>query len=251
MKTKVLIPVLILGIIFIGSGVFAIMNGDFVFNNQSSDLDNNFTSIQNQNSLTKDVDSLNNTGLISSGILKSFDYIDYQNKTKKELLFDYVENNGVDEYFYALHIDRTNLTSGYVSCTDCGFFIPIGNVSNLIPEEYLCNCSVYVSSSVIPTFSEENVLNFVYYDINYIPGRTFYDMNKYGFHSYPLTNSLNNQSNITESSVDVVNSSNSNSDTDVPIVEQNRRIPVNPHNFPTAEDIYRFGESHRNQTPKI
>ena len=111
------------------------------------------------------------------------------------------------------------------------------------------NSVVFVSSSAIPTYSEENILNFVYYDINH--GKTFQALNKNGLYSSPLNVSLNNQSSITESSADVMNSSNGNSDVDVPAVEEPRHIPVNPHNFPTAEDLYKFGERHRNQTPKI
>ncbi len=248
MKTKVLISVLILGIIFFGSSVFAIMNGGIIINSHSSDLDNNFTDIQNQSSLTKDIDSLNNTNLISFSISESYDYINYQNKNKKELLFDYIEKNGVNEYFYILHRDSNNLNSGYTTCFECGRLIPIGNVSNLIPEEYLCNCSNIVSSSAIPMYSEENVLNHIYFDI-ILKNETLHTKNKNtSFYSSHSNVSLNNQSSITESPADVVNSSNENSDVDVRV--NPRPIPVYPH-YPTAEDLYKFGERHRNQTTKI
>lgn len=236
MNKKILMGLIILGVIFIGSATYALFNENILLD-VSSDIQTNDSSPPNnqhniQNNQSNNIVNYRNSNLsfneMANVVLRATDNIDYQNKIKKEQLFDYIENNGVNEYFYALHIDHNNLNSGYISCPDCGFFIPIGNVSNLIPEEYLCNCSVFVSSSAIPTYSEENILNFVYHDINH--GKTFYTMHKNGFYSSPLNVSLNNKSSITDSSADVVNSSNGNSDVDVPVIVKPRYTPY-PHNY--------------------
>lgn len=246
MNKKILMGLIILGVIFIGSATYALFNENILLD-VSSDIQTNDSSLPNnqhniQNNQTNNIANVGNSNLsfnnIVNVVLRTTGDIDYQNKIKKELLFDYVENNGVNEYFYVLHIDSNNLNSGYISCPDCGFFIPIGNVSNLIPEEYLCNCSVFVSSSAIPTYSEENILNFVYYDIN--DGKTFQALNKNGLYSSPLNVSLNNQNSISESSADVMNSSNGNSDVDVPAVEEPKNPRINPHLPHPGEFIYPY-----------
>ena len=63
-------------------------------------------------------------------------------------------------------VDTDTLDGGYVMCSDCGNFIPIGNVSGLVAEKYLCHCPNEHPTSVKDVafvYTEESVLQDTWY----------------------------------------------------------------------------------------
>ena len=83
-------------------------------------------------------------------------------------------------------VDTDSVFGGYIECSDCGKFVPVGDVSGLVPEDYLCDCGAYIMSikDVPFVFSEESVLEKIkhseYYKNNVgIPdGNPFYAPSK-------------------------------------------------------------------------
>ena len=83
-------------------------------------------------------------------------------------------------------VDTDSVSGGYIECSNCGKFVPVGDVSGLVPEDYLCDCGAYIMSikDVPFVYSEESVLENIkhseYYKNNVgIPdGNPFYAPSK-------------------------------------------------------------------------
>lgn len=215
MKNKILITILLIGILFVGTGVFALFNGDSIFNESSSPDLVSDAPIQNQSGTDlKEIPSAENNDLVSTDIQKAYAYNNHQNLSKSYLLVDYVENNGVNELLFELRSNVPNLTSGYCQCVECGLFVPVGNVLNLIPDEYLCNCSDrnLDLNTATPMFSEENVLNFIYGDMFLVKKDPEYYI---PYYKYSYNSSTVDNSSDVNSGVDILNNTNSIPDKDI------------------------------------
>ena len=215
MNRKILISLVIIGILFVGSGVFAIFNGDLIFNDSSSSDLASVSTVHNlSDTVLKEIPSAEEKDLVTTDVSKPSAIINYQNLTKSDLLVAYVENQGVNREFAALqklNPNSTNVTAGYFMCSECGLFVPVGNVLNLVPDEYLCKCTDiwFDSNSITPLYSEENILNFVYDDIYAVKNDPAKIINHYYIDNYNHIKSSAEYSNALNSATDGLNNTDS------------------------------------------
>ena len=141
-------------------------------NNQSNTILNsenlNFTHYNNvANVVLNDIGNIN--GDVGQKIVKEVYRRTVDNKTLVEFddsSFLYTVNNHTYHIHDVLTIiyDVDSVSGGYIDCPDCGKFIPVGDVSGLVPEDYLCDCGAYVIGKNVPwVYSEESVLEHIKY----------------------------------------------------------------------------------------
>ena len=200
MKNKVVIGLIIVGIIFLGSVTYALFNENLLLNDVASDiqtndasLPNNQPNIQNnpansQNNQSSNIISGENSNLIHNNMANvvlngisdnSAVNDDVGQKIVKEVRRITINNQThimYDDYSYIMimnnktyngqnvlkHVvDTDTVEGGYVLCSDCGNYIPVGKVSGVVSENYLCHCPDEHPTSVkdVPwVYSEESVL---------------------------------------------------------------------------------------------
>lgn len=201
MDKKVLIGLIILGIIFVGSTAYALFNENLLLNDVTSDIQTNDTSLSNnqsniqnnpvnvQNNQSGNIISGENSNLVSNNmantILNDISEINDNGgqKVVKERFRVTVNNETQifydDGSFIVLRdnhtysgrdmltriYDTNDMDGGYIQCAECMKFLPVGNVSGLVPEDYLCNCTNTVSvksvKDVLFLYSEEDVLEHI------------------------------------------------------------------------------------------
>lgn len=198
MNKKILMGLIILGLIFVGSATYALFNENLVLDVASdiqvndASLSNNQPNIQNNqannivnsgnsslsfnnmaNTVLNDVDGINDNSVLNDNkthnnkkIVKEIgrrtegnnSYVFYDDFTCKFLYGD----EPSDSYdVLETVVDTSTLDGGYVMCSDCGNYIPIGKVSGLVAEKYLCHCPDEHPTSVkdVPfVYTEESVL---------------------------------------------------------------------------------------------
>ena len=198
MKSKVVIGLIIVGIIFLGSATYALFNENLLLNDVASDIQtndttqsNNQSNIQNNQSNTiLNSENLNFTHYnnVANVVLNDIGNIngDVGQKVVKEVSRRTVDNKTlvefddssflytVNDHTYHIHdvltiiYDVDSVSGGYIDCPDCGKFIPVGDVSGLVPEDYLCDCGAYVIGKNVPwVYSEESVLEDIKYTETY------------------------------------------------------------------------------------
>ena len=248
MNNKIVMGLIILGVIFVGSATYALFNENIllyvssdVATNDSS-LSNNQSNIQN-NQTSNIVDSKNsnlsfnnmaNAVLNDIGernIVKEVSRRTVDNKTLVEFddsSYSFTVNN---HKYHAKHVltkiyDLDSVSGGYMDCPDCGKFIPVGDVSGLVPEDYLCDCGAYVIGKNVPwVYSEESVLEHIKHGEDY-----------YRDNGKPIDNPFDvpstNIDNIDSNTSDDVNQKNIES-TDSPIRDYSRfdliEVPQQEH----------------------
>ncbi len=168
MSKKVLAILIIIGIVFVGSTTYALFNENLVFdvasdiqineasspndhpniqNNQPMIIANNGNSNLSFNNVANIV--LNDVSVINDSSVSNDNEIDVNKKieTRREALrlLDIVDDPGA-------------LDGGYVLCSDCGNFIPLGKVSGVLNEKCLCHCPDVVVADVPYVYTEESVL---------------------------------------------------------------------------------------------
>ena len=179
---------------FVGSATHALFNENILLNDVASDIQTNDTSLPNnqpniQNNQSSNIISGENSnsihnnmanvvlnvisGINDNGIVND----DVGQKVVKEvsritandgihIVYDdssyvVVRDNQIYQFRNVLMpYDTDSISGGYIRCADCGNFIPVGNVSGLVPEDYLCDCSAYIMNikDVPWVYSEESVL---------------------------------------------------------------------------------------------
>ena len=232
MKSKVVIGLIIVGIIFLGSATYALFNENLLLNDVASDIQTNDTTqsnnqhniqnnqpnIQNnpansQNNPLTNIISGENSNFVPNNmanvvlngigdnsvvnddvgqkIVKEVRRITINNQThifyddySCVVIEDNMTYNGQNVLKHV--VDTDSVSGGYIECSDCGKFVPVGDVSGLVPEDYLCDCGAYIMSikDVPFVYSEESVLENIkhseYYKNNVgIPdGNPFYAPSK-------------------------------------------------------------------------
>ena len=199
MNKKILIGLIILGVFFVGSATYALFNENLLLNDVTSDIQTNDTSRSNQLNIQNNLANTQNnplSNIISGGnsnfvlntmanvvlndigendndgqkIVNEVYRFTSNNKTLVEFddssfLFT-VDNQTFDGKFGLTKIyDVDGVSGGYIECSDCGKFVPVGDVSGLVSEDYLCDCGAYIMSikDVPFVFSEESVLQNIKY----------------------------------------------------------------------------------------
>lgn len=197
MKNKVVIGLIIVGIIFLGSVTYALFNENLLLNDVASDIQTNDTTQSNnqlniQNNQSNNIISGENSNFVPNNMANvilngisdnSVVNEDVGQKVVKERLRVTVNNETQIFYddgsfivirdnhaYYGKDVltriyDTNDMDGGYIQCAECTKFIPVGNVSGLVPEDYLCNCTnTYSVNSVkdVPfVYSEEDVLEHI------------------------------------------------------------------------------------------
>lgn len=191
MHKKILISLIIFGIIFLGSATYALFNENFLLNDVVSNVQTNDTSLSNnqlniQNNPANVV--LNDIGVVKDGVgqnvVKEVYRVTAGNRT--EIVYDdstttIIRGNNTSHLSTVLTYvyDTTTIDGGYVECADCGNFIPVGKVSGLVSEKFLCQCPDehnYPSVDGFPfVFSEESVVQHTWLNENSatIPDNTY------------------------------------------------------------------------------
>ena len=129
MIKKVIIGLILL--VCICSGAFSVMTHYNPTNN--SDVDNTSPSsiIGNTN---EDIKSIENNPLMN--------YIDNIDDTLQYSYGYVVDVNGELRHYindHSYYLESEGLTDRYVQCTDCGGFIPIGDITNPLPKAAICH----------------------------------------------------------------------------------------------------------------
>ena len=194
MKNKVVIGLIIVGIIFLGSVTYALFNENLLLNDVASDIQTNDTTQSNnqlniQNNQSNNIISGENSNFVPNNmanvVLNSISEINdndgqkivnevYRFTSNNKTLVEFddssflftVDNQTFDGKFGLTKIyDVDSVSGGYIECSDCGKFVPVGDVSGLVPEDYLCDCGAYIMSikDVPFVFSEESVLENIKY----------------------------------------------------------------------------------------
>ena len=199
MKNKVVIGLIIVGIIFLGSATYALFNENLLLNDVASDIQTNDTTqsnnqpnIQNnpansQNNPLTNIISGENSNFVTNNMANvvlngisdnSAVNDDVGQKVVKEVWRITINNQThimYDDYSYIMimnnktyngqevrrAVDTDTVEGGYVLCSDCGNYIPVGKVSGLVAEKYLCHCPDEHPTSVkdVPfVYTEESVL---------------------------------------------------------------------------------------------
>ena len=191
MNKKILVGLIILGVFFVGSATYALFNENILLNDVTSDIQTNDTSLPNnqsniQNNQSNTILNSENLNLshnnMANVVLNDIGNIngDVGQKVVKEVYRRTVDNITVVEFddssysftmnnhtYYVKHIltkiyDLDSVSGGYMDCPDCGKFIPVGDVSGLVPEDYLCDCGAFVIGKNVPwVYSEESVLEHI------------------------------------------------------------------------------------------
>lgn len=189
MNKKILIGLIILGVFFVGSATYALFNENILLNDVTSDIQTNDTSMSNnqhniQNNQSSNIiigENLNFTHYnnVANVVLNDIGNIngDVGQKVVKEVSRRTVDNKTLVEFddssfsftvnnhtYHAKDVltkiyDVDSVSGGYVVCPNCAKYIPVGDVSGLVPEDYLCDCGAYVIGKNVPfIYSEESVL---------------------------------------------------------------------------------------------
>ena len=191
MKNKVVICLIIVGIIFLGSVTYALFNENLLLNDVASDIQTNDTTQSNnqlniQNNQSNNIISGENSNFVPNNMANvilngisdnSVVNDDVGQKVVKEVSRRTVDNKTLVEFddssfsftvnnhtYHAKDVltkiyDVDSVSGGYVVCPNCAKYIPVGDVSGLVPEDYLCDCGAYVIGKNVPfIYSEESVL---------------------------------------------------------------------------------------------
>lgn len=194
MNKKILVGLIILGVFFVGSATYALFNENILLNDVTSDIQTNDTSLSNnqpniQNNQSSNIIIGENSNFVPNNmanvVLNSISEINdndgqkivnevYRFTSNNKTLVEFddssflftVDNQTFDGKFGLTKIyDVDSVSGGYIECSDCGKFVPVGDVSGLVPEDYLCDCGAYIMSikDVPFVFSEESVLENIKY----------------------------------------------------------------------------------------
>ena len=122
MKRKIMLGILIIAIICISSGAYAVLSENATASNDSTDIADNDIQINTDNSKVIPVqgDSIN-TQVAQSGVIK---------EDVKDVV--YIGK-------YAHYNVGDGLADRYIMCVECGGFVPIGEVTNSLPDAALCH----------------------------------------------------------------------------------------------------------------
>ena len=194
MNKNILFCLIILGVFFVGSATYALFNEnlllDAVSDIQSNDtaLSNNQPNIQNNqpsnivveensnliplaNTILKDIGIVN--GDVGQKVVKEVSRFTVNNVTYAEFddssfifIRDNITYNAKNSLIKIYDVD--SVSGGYLDCYNCGKFIPVGAVSQSVPEDYLCDCGAFIIGKNVPwIYSEENVLEYIKYTEDY------------------------------------------------------------------------------------
>ena len=209
MKNKVVIGLIIVGIIFLGSVTYALFNENLLLNDVASDIQTNDASLSNnqpniennpaniQNNPLTNIISGENSNFVPNNMANvvlngigdnSVVNDDVGQKIVKEVRRITINNQThifYDDYSYIMimnnktyngqnvlkHVvDTDTVEGGYVICADCGNYIPVGKVSGLVSENYLCHCPDEHPTSLkglSQVYSEESVLENIKHSEDY------------------------------------------------------------------------------------
>ena len=200
MKNKVVIGLIIVGIIFLGSVTYALFNENLLLNDVASDIQTNDTTQSNnqlniQNNQSNNIISGENSNFVPNNmanvVLNSISDNSVVNDDVGQKVVKEIRRVTANDRVYVFYDDSsiisindamtsqfknvlipvydTDTVGGYVMCADCGNYIPVGDVSSLVPEKYLCKCPDEHPKSVkdVPfVYTEESVLEKIKLDEN-------------------------------------------------------------------------------------
>ena len=200
MNKKILLGLIILGVIFLGSVTYALFNENLLLNDVASDIQTNDTTQSNnqlniQNNQSNNIISGENSNFVPNNMANvilngisdnSVVNDDVGQKVVKEIrrvtandrVYVFYDdssiisiNDAVTSQFknVLIPVYDTDTVGGYVMCADCGNYIPVGKVSGVVSENYLCHCPDEHPTSVkdVPwVYSEESVLEKIKLDEN-------------------------------------------------------------------------------------
>ena len=189
MNNKIFMGLIILGVIFVGSAAYALFNENILLdvtadvqandasssNNQPNIQNNRSNNIANGENPSSSFNNIANAILNDIGVVND----DSGQKVVKELRritakdgihvryddssYFIVTDNGtfmVRDILMPVY-DTDSVSGGFIVCADCGYFIPVGDVSVLVPDDYLCKCPDEHPTSLkglSQVYSEESVL---------------------------------------------------------------------------------------------
>ena len=195
MNKKILLGLIILGVIFVGSATYALFNENILLdvtadvqandaspsNNQPTIQDSQANNIANGENSNLSFNNMANAVLNEMGVVND----DGEQKVVKEVsrvtandrIYVFYDDSSIifindavtSQFKNVLIYDNETIDSGYVMCADCANYIPIGKVSGLVPEKYLCKCPDEHPKSVkdVPfVYTEESVLEKIKLDEN-------------------------------------------------------------------------------------
>ncbi len=176
MNKKILTGLVILGMVFVGSATYALFNEnpilDVVPDVQTSEasLPNEHPNIQNNQQTiiasngnsNLSFNNMANIVLTNAGGINDNSFPNNNETHSNKEIVKLETRRDPGNSLLEIVDDTSALDGGYVTCADCGNFIPVGNVFGQIDENYLCHCPDEHPTSVkdVPfVYTEESVLN--------------------------------------------------------------------------------------------
>lgn len=126
--------IVLVAVICISSGAFA-MWSNHLMENVTDNIDNS-ANVNNDNNLVNDVKDVSSSKSSLNNIINDFVKLQHTYGYVADVdgeLRHYINDKG------AYYLESEGLADRYIQCVDCGGFIPIGPITNPLPEAAICH----------------------------------------------------------------------------------------------------------------